>query len=69
MNQPPPSLTGIAVSTHLDVAALDAARAAPAERAVQREVDVLLGIHADHERRHVHNLLPNTANGTDERET
>ncbi len=41
----------------LEVAALVAARAAAAEGAVERKVDVLLAVHAHHEGRHVHDLL------------
>ena len=48
-------------NAHLLVAALDAAGAAAAEGAVQRKVDVLLRVGADHEGRHVHDLLANAA--------
>ena len=50
-----------AAPPRLDVAALAAARAATAEGAVQRKVDVLLAVDAHHERRHVHDLLPDAA--------
>ena len=43
------------------VAALDAAGAATAEGRVQSEVDVLLAVNADHERRDVHDLLADAA--------
>ena len=41
--------------------ALVAARAAAAEGAVERKVDVLLAVHAHQERGHVHDLLAHPA--------
>lgn len=41
--------------------ALDATGAAATEGRAEGKVDVLLGVHADHEGRHVDNLLADTA--------
>lgn len=45
----------------LEAAALVAAGTAATEGAVEREVDVLLAVHAHQERRHVHDLLAHPA--------
>lgn len=47
----------------LGVLPLHAAGAAAAEGAGQREVDVLLAVHAHHEAGHIHHLLAHTAGG------